>query len=272
MKLKIFLCSILCMTLLVSLVSACSTKDDTSGPTLTPQSSTRTFDIKVNGGIELIYQADLSTINDKDRTISVDRDISVIQNRLKALGESTYIISKDELNRITVEVPLSSDISKVSKLLNLTAILEFGELTKDTVDPSIKWRNNMGAWKPAVGTIDGNNFELSSSFFKDNVDVKLDKVGKAYLIFEWTSDGRTLYQQISQRLLGKALGHFSGDQALTYEDGSIMAPIIRVVGLIGGEIKGPSNAEITQLIDLIKAGQIAAPLTLLSQRTVSAAK
>lgn len=225
--------------------------------------------LDLKGGVHLVYQADLSGIPEADRAGALDADITAIRSRVDVFGVTEPVIQKQGEDRILVELPGISDVDKAKAVIGQTAILEFGELATDPNDPAIKWRNELGNWKPATGTINGQEKALTSAYFKQNTYVGTDNLGRIVLHFEWDSEGAQLSSQITQRLIGKPLGIFSGDHALLGDDGKPIAPTVQAQITDQGIIEGLSQNEATQLSKLLNAGRISVPLNLIYEQTVS---
>ncbi len=171
-----------------------------------------------------------------------------------------------------MELPGISDVEKAKAVIGQTAILEFGELATDPNDPAIKWKDSLGNWKPAMGTLNGQQVELTSAYFQQNTYVTTDSLGKILLVFQWNSDGSKLSQEITTRLYNNnhaPLGIFSGSEPLMGDDGQPIAPSVNGIITDRGEIEGLSQTEATQLSKLLNAGRIPVPLTPIYEQTVS---
>jgi preprotein translocase subunit SecD len=224
--------------------------------------------LDLNGGVRLVYQADLSGVAADQQQAALDSDMAVIANRVDTLGATNPVINKLSGNRILVELPGISDVQKATELIGQTAILEFGELvTGNTTTP--KWSNSLGDWIPAVGTLNGQPVELTSGYFEENTYVTTDNNGQIILEFTWNADGSILSGQITERLLQKPLGIFAGEQPLKGADGHIIAPTVQAKITTRGVIEGLSQKDATQLSKLLNAGRLSVPLTLISNDQVS---
>lgn len=228
--------------------------------------------LDLNGGVRLVYQADLSGIPPNEQKAALDSDVAVISNRVDSLGATNPVINELGGNRILVELPGISDINKATQLIGQTSILEFGVLTSDPNDPNIKWKDSLGDWVPAMGTYNGKQVELTSADFQSNTYVTTDNLGRIILQFQWNAEGAALSQQITTALNNQnhaPLGIFSGDQPLKGADGHIIAPSVQNVITSSGEITGLSQTDATQLSKLLNAGRLQVPLTLVSNDQVS---
>ena len=157
--------------------------------------------LDLNGGVRLVYQADLSKVAAADQKSAMDADVAVIRSRVDSLGATNPIINELSGNRILVELPGIKDVNKAKQLIGQTAILEFGEQVTDPNDPAIKWKDDLGNWKPAMGTLNGQQVELTSAYFQNNTYVTTNSMGQIILDFHWNSDGSMLSGQITQQAL-----------------------------------------------------------------------
>lgn len=113
---------------------------------------------------------------------------------------------------------------------------------------------------PAVGTIDGEEIELTSQYFSGKVEVMIRQTGRAEIQFDWNSTGADLFWEITSRLASlpegsveRSLGIFVGDE---YESSPHVNEPIRDSGVI----TGMSLSEAKQLKELLNAGRIDVPL------------
>ncbi|MDD4635608.1 MAG: protein translocase subunit SecD, partial [Dehalococcoidales bacterium] len=117
--------------------------------------------LDLQGGLRLVYEADLSGITDGNKDEILEGVVKVITNRINPLGVSEPQIEKQGEDRIIVSLPGLS-ISDVEKdRIGRTALLEFREY-KDIDDDGDK------EWVPATGEINGEQKTLNSSYFKAN--------------------------------------------------------------------------------------------------------
>jgi preprotein translocase subunit SecD len=228
--------------------------------------------LDLKGGVHLVYQADLSKVPEADRESAMNADITSITQRVDVFGVTNPVVQRQGSDRILVELPGISDVDKAKAVIGTTAILEFGELATDPNDPAIKWKDSLGNWKPAMGTLNGQQVELTSAYFEQNTYVTTDNMGRILLEFQWNSDGSQLSKEITTRLYNNSnapLGIFSGDQPLKGDDGQPIAPSVQGIIADRGEIEGLSRTEATQLSSLLNLGRLQVPLTPIYEQTVS---
>ena len=212
--------------------------------------------LDLKGGLDLLYEADLSSVEPGSEDEVMDGVVAVIANRINPLGVTEPVIERQGENRIRVQLP-GLDISDVQKeRIGRTAVLEFREL----VD---------GEWIPAVGTVNGVEIALTSSLFTTNTYVDVNQFGQVLLIFEWTAEGAILSEEITGRLIGQRLGIFEGDQPLLGDDGEPIAPRVNSVITDKGEISGLSLNEAQELSSQLNAGRLPVPLEAIYEQTIS---
>jgi preprotein translocase subunit SecD len=214
--------------------------------------------LDLQGGTRIIYQADLSQIAAEDTAGALDGAIAVLQNRINPLGVSESTIRKMGNNQLLVEIPGKSLTDKEKESLGSVALLEFGELV--TGDEEFKWENSLGKWKPATATYEGQEVELTSSFFKTNTYYDIDNLGSVELHFEWNEEGAALFKEITTRLLKQQIGIFEAGQALLGEDGRPIAPVVNDVITSQGVITYLSPVEAKRLSQQLNAGRLPIPL------------
>jgi preprotein translocase subunit SecD len=252
--------------LMILLSTSCITINNPQ-PTTTVTTQPPNSNLQAQGGVRLVYQADLSGIAANDQTAALDSDVAVIRSRIDSLGVNNPVINELSGNRILVELPGITDVNKATQLIGQTAILEFGELVTGNTTAT-KWTDSLGNWNPAMGTLNGQQVELTSAYFESNTTVTTNSNGQIILVFNWNTDGSTLSGQITQRLLNKPLGIFSGDQPLKGADGHIIAPTVQAQITTSGEITGLSQTDATQLSKLLNAGRLQVPLLLIEDQAI----
>ena len=217
--------------------------------------------LDLRGGIHMVYQADLSSVEPGGESEAINGAIAVIERRINILGVTEPIIQKQGADRIMVELPGISEAEKAKRLIGQTALLEFRERIINE-DGEVKW-------VAATAVVSGQEKELNSSYFKENTYIATDDFGRVLLIFEWNKEGSRLSGEITGRLIGEPLGIFLSGEPLLGDDEKPIAPIIRSKITERGQIEGLSLNEATDLSQLLNAGRIPVPLTPIYDQTVS---
>ena len=223
--------------------------------------------LDLQGGLHMVYKADLSNVEPGDEASIMDGVIAVLNNRINPLGVTEPVIQKQGQDRILVQLPGLSITDKEKERLSRVALLEFAELAAD--DEEAKWENELGRWKPATAVIEGEEKALTSRYFKENTYLSQDSMGRILLVFEWDEEGSQLSEEITTRLINQPLGIFEGDEALLGEDGRPIAPIVHSTITDRGQIEGLSLNEATSLSIQLNAGRLPVSLEILYDQTVS---
>ena len=223
--------------------------------------------LDLQGGLHMVYQADLSSVEPGEEDSTMDGVIAVINNRINPLGVTEPVIQKQGQDRILVELPGLSITEKEKERLSRVALLEFGELAGD--DEEARWENDLGRWKPVTAIINGEEKTLTSRYFKENTYLSRDNMGRLLLIFEWDKEGSQISEQVTGRLMNEPMGIFEGDESLLGDDGRPIAPIIHSVIRDRGQIEGLSYEEAESLSVQLNAGRLPVPLEVLYDQTVS---
>ncbi len=217
--------------------------------------------LDLQGGIHMVYQADLSSIESGQESEAIDGTIAVIERRINILGVTEPIIQKQGEDRILVELPGVSETEKAKRLIGQTALLEFRErMTK---------RDGETEWVPATAIVNGQEKTLTSAYFQENTYITTGDFGRVLLRFEWNKEGSKLSEEITGRLIGEPLGIFLSGEPLLGDDGRPIAPIIQSKITDRGQIEGLSLNEATELSQLLNAGRIPVPLIPIYDQTVS---
>ena len=224
--------------------------------------------LDLQGGIHVVYKADLSSVESGERDNAIEGVIAVLGNRINPMGVTEPVIQKQGDDRIVVELPGLSITDKEKESLSRVAILEFGELAAD--EEEAKWENERGRWKPTTAIIDGEEKALSSRYFKENTYIyHNERTGEIELIFEWDEEGSKLSEEITGRLINKPMGIFEGNEPLRGDDERSIAPIVQTTITSSGRITGLSLNEATRLSNQLNAGRLPVPLEIIYDQTVS---
>ncbi|HEX78654.1 MAG TPA: protein translocase subunit SecD [Dehalococcoidia bacterium] len=214
--------------------------------------------LDLQGGLRLVYKADLSIVEEGTEKEVIEGVIAVIMNRINPLGVTEPSVTPLGEDRIVVEIPGESITDTQKERLGRTALLEFREYDEE-----------MEAWIPATGTINGEEKALTSSYFKENTYVARDDYGGIFLIFEWNEEGSQLSEQITTRLLGERLAIYEGDEPLLGDDGYPIAPKVNAVITDSGQIEGLSINEATELSSQLNAGRLPVSLEIIYEQNTS---
>src|ERR1700736_1295381 len=168
--------------------------------------------LDLQGGTQLTLQADMSQIPADQRDTAMKGVVNVIQKRVNAYGVAEAEIQTRGTDRLIVQLPGVKDIEEAKKLIGQTAKLEFKE------------QDATGQWVAATGQLNGQPVALTGAYLVPGHQqvTFASRGGLPDVAFEFNSDGAQIFSQITQRLVGKALG--------IYLDGQqISAPTVQAV-------------------------------------------
>lgn len=210
--------------------------------------------LDLQGGTQLVLQADMSKVPEADRENAIKGVREVIERRVNAYGVAEPIVQIRGNDRVIVELPGVKDTEQAKQLIGRTARLDFREQGPD------------GQWKVATADgPEGPNTELTGKYFR-RAEVGFEpRSNVPIILFEFNDAGTKMFADISTRLVGQPLGIFLDDQLLT-------APIVREPITGGrGQITGRFTLEEARtLVIQLNAGALPVPVSVEQERTVDA--
>jgi len=227
------------------------------------------FGLDLEGGVRLVYQADLSSVEPGSESEMIDGVIAVITNRINPLGVTEPNIEKRGDDQIVVELPKLSVTDVQKERIGRTALLEFRELVEVVPEEGTEPEEGeesevLYQWVPAAAEIDGQLKVLNSSYFKENTYVTRTNLGQIELIFQWSEEGSEISKIVTERLIGQQMAIFEGEGEdavpLLGEDGYPIAPVVQSIIEENGRITGLSITEATELSQQLNAGRLPVPL------------
>ncbi len=251
------------------------------------------YGLDIEGGTELVYEADTSKIASSDlrQTMAALRD--VIERRVNLFGVSEPVVQTEEVNalsgnpsqRLIVDLPGVTDIKQAVDLIGQTPLLEFkterpdGEEKTKIREAYAKAQEALQ--KPGLTEIEKQIIFYSEPLLQEDPNflptaLNGSKLAKAALIFDsrtnepkvlltFTDEGRELFAAITKENIGKPVA--------IYLDGApISTPTVREAILDGNaEISGNFNIqEAQELVGRLNSGALPVPIALLSTQTVGA--
>jgi len=223
--------------------------------------------LDLQGGLHLVYEADLETIPRVDRESAMQGLRDVIERRVNFFGVTEPVIrlqGEGESRRLIVELAGIQDPSQAIQLIGQTPFLEFKEYKEDH-------QEIIGRNQRVVETGEG---ELEDPFqstpltgrFLSRAEIGLDQVTQEPLIIlQFNKEGSLLFAELTQKNIGLPLAIFL--------DGALLqAPIVQDT-ISGGRAQITGNfavKEAQRISRELNAGALPVPITLLSQQSVGA--
>ncbi len=213
--------------------------------------------LDLQGGTQLVYQADLSTVAQANRTEALQGVRDVIERRVNAFGVSeprVQITGGITESRVVVELAGIKNPDDAIKLIGETPILEFREETQiDTEKIKLPEGASPIAWKPTELT--GKNLRRS--------DVSFNQNGAPEVALTFDNDGAKAFEEITERNLGKRVGIFLDNALLTAP--TVQSKITEGRAVITGNF---TLEEAKQLATRLNAGALPVPINLINRTSV----
>lgn len=207
--------------------------------------------LDLQGGVNLVYQADLSTVSNKAEAMQGLRD--VIERRVNLFGVSEPVVEIQGQDRLLVELPGVKDVQQAISMIGQTPYLEFEE-ERDQADSKIildKIKEVQAAQAKNQDISKVKDFQLAfeNPYFKPT-ELTGKYLSKSTVVFDQTtykpqiqlqfnSDGAKLFEQITARNIQKPLAIYLDGASIvdTNGDGKIdgsdlYAPVVQ--GKISG--------------------------------------
>jgi len=218
--------------------------------------------LDLQGGSHLVYEADLSAVEDKGESMEGLRD--VIERRVNYFGISEPIVrieEKGESRRLIVELAGVMDMNEAIKMIGETPFLEFMEQRTEEDTQRILEQIEQG-----IITNEDPYFiptNLTGKYLK-GAQIAFDQTGiNPYVTIEFDSQGSKIFESMTSENVGKRLAIYI-DKVL------ISAPVVQEA-ITGGKAQITGDFTIQEVKELarnLNAGALPVPIKLISQTTV----
>lgn len=223
--------------------------------------------LDLQGGMHLVYQADLSQIasGEYDSAMAGLRD--VIERRVNLFGVKEPLVQTEgsgKEQRLIVELAGVLDFQEAARLIGQTPYLEFAE-QKENYEEVIE--NNRKVIEAQEGNLE-NPFAPTplTGRYLEKAELSFDPITQESLVqLQFDGDGAQLFDELTKKNVGRPLAIFLDGQLLS-------APIVQEP-ISGGkaQITGQfSIEEARQIVRDLNAGALPVPITLLSQQNIGA--
>lgn len=234
-----------------------------------------TLGLDLQGGTHLVLEADLSQRppggTEEDALEGVRR---IVERRINAYGVSEPVIQTQGANRISVQLPGVKDIDEAKRLIGRTAQLDFREIDQlkmaelqaaQTAGTQLTPKMLTGIWKKALAEgLDNEPKVLTGAYVIPSTQVVFNpQTNQPEVAFSFNPEGAKMFEQITRRLIGKQLGIFLDDQAIS-------APTVQSVISSEGRITGVALEDARLLSIQMNAGALPVPVTVIKEQTVDA--
>ena len=232
-----------------------------------------TLGLDLRGGMDLVYQVDINSIEKDDNPADAcQRSVEIIRNRVDMYGIAEPNIKAQEGNRIRIQIPGVSDPERVKSLIQSTAMLKFHMVLDqaisaaqlEPVDPA----NEQVLFEPGSKGQQGKWYKLKRTPEVTGRDLKyarvaFDDMGAPSVHIEFNPEGAAKFAQVTG-------AHVNEQLAIVLDNKVHSAPVIqsRISGGIA-QITGHFSLEEAQnLAIVLRAGALPATLILMESRVV----
>jgi protein-export membrane protein SecD len=227
--------------------------------------------LDLNGGTELVYQADLSQVNQTDINDSMDALRDVIERRVNIFGVSEPIVQVEKASavagsgvyRLLVELPGVTEIDKAVKLLGQTPVLEF----KLVDEKSLILNSPLGDNKLEASSTNSEPKFIPTALtgrFLDHATVEFNShTNEAVVSLSFNSEGGAIFAKITKDNIDKPLAIFLDGEPISIP--TIREEIRDGKAQISGNFS-PQEARL--LVRNLNYGALPVPIELVGTQTV----
>lgn len=222
--------------------------------------------LDIQGGVHLVYKADLGNIASSESANSMEALRDVIERRVNFFGVAEPLVYEEKSGgdwRLVVELAGIRNISEAIRLIGETPYLEFKEqrpdAERDRMLEQIKNGENIFEDPYFMPT------PLTGRFLK-RAQLDFDQTTfEPQISLELTEEGAKIFGDITKRNIGKSVA--------IYLDGApLSTPVVREE-ITGGraQITGSfTPVQAKELVGRLNAGALPVPITLIVQQAVGA--
>lgn len=227
------------------------------------------------GGTHLVYEADLSSLNEKDYNSSMQGLRDVIERRVNLFGIGEPVVQTQEANghhRLIVDLAGVKDPAEAIREIGKTPFLEFRE-PKDNFDKIMaKKKELVGKTEEEAKKVDNWQLGLEDPFKSTSLTGKyLEKAELGFeptthepmVLLQFNKQGAKIFKDLTSRNIKKPLA--------IYIDGILISSPTVQEEISGGKAQITGNFTIKEAKKLarnLNAGALPVPIKLISQKTI----
>ncbi len=223
--------------------------------------------LDLQGGMHLVYQADLSQIQSGEYDSAMAGLRDVIERRVNLFGVKEPLVQvegsgKDQ--RLIVELAGVLDFQEAAKLIGQTPYLEFAEQKENAAEIV---ENNKKIIEAKEGNLE-NPFGATplTGRYLERAELSFDSLTQESQVqLQFNGEGAQLFEELTKKNVGRPLAIFLDGQLLSAP--TVQEPISGGKAQITGQF---SIEEARQIVRDLNAGALPVPISLLSQQNVGA--
>ncbi len=236
--------------------------------------------LDLNGGMHLVYKADVSEIKSDSVADALSSLRDVIEKRINVFGvtepiiqiEQGGMVAGNDEKRLIVELPGMTDVEKAISFIGKTPLLEF-KLRDEAIEKEL---NDVQAATSTDATIRATKLaELYPKLYiasgltgkyVDRADLQFDSTTREPRVgLTFSSEGADLFAKITKENVGKVL-------AIYLDNTMISEPVIKQE-ITGGKAEISGNFKLTEAKELVRNlnfGALPVPIELIATQTIGA--
>ncbi len=229
--------------------------------------------LDLQGGVHLVYQADLANIAQGDRKNSLDGLRDVIERRVNLFGVQEPVV-QIQGERLVVELAGIADPGQAIEEIGRTPFLEFREQKPEEEIKKIeeKRKEVEGKTMEEIQQIPDWQVAFEEPFSPTNLtgqylkkaELNFDQTtGEPLVSLQFDDEGAKIFEELTSRNVGKPLA--------IYIDGAIISAPVVQEKISGGKAQITGNFTVQECQELarnLSAGALPVPIRLISQQTV----
>ena len=228
--------------------------------------------LDLSGGTHLVYRADVSKVDASQMNDAMSALRDVIERRVNTFGVSEPVVevenggfSNQGEERLLVDLPGVTDVSKAVEMIGQTPLLEF-----KTENPTPNKPQSVTVGKD--GKVNLSNINLDNRYvstpltgrYLDKAILEFDQnTGEPQVSLQFNPEGSALFEKITKENVGKTVA--------IYLDGApISTPVVREA-ISGGKAQISGNftpTEAKTLVGRLNSGALPVPIELISTETI----
>ena len=231
--------------------------------------------LDLKGGVELLYEADLSGVKKQDYSSSMNGLKDVVEMRINSLGvrePDIRILQEGNHYRLSIKLPGVSDPAEAIKEIGKMPYLEFREPKPNYKEIIAKKKELEGKTEDEIKKIKDWQLGLEDPFqptkltgrYLEKSQLEFDQsTYEPYISLQFNSEGAKLFEDITARNVKKPL-------AIYIDNHLISAPVVQEK-ISGGKAQITGHFTVKEARDLaerLNEGALPVPVHLISQKNV----
>jgi len=177
--------------------------------------------LDLQGGVELLYEADLSDLSPDEYSEAMQGLRDVIERRINVLGvrePEIETVLTAEGYRLKVRIPGITDPQQAVEEIGKTPFLQFQE-PKDNYDEIIEDNTNLVQEAEEGGQVTLENpyqpTELTGRYLKQSQVYFSESSVEAFVVLEFDEEGAELFEQLTEKHIGEPIAIFIDGQLIS---------------------------------------------------------